>query len=291
MLYYDLNCFIGIEGSIVMLKSAIYCNVFILLVMSIFFMTRIFKKNSDLKKIRKLIIIYIIFNFISFYLCTSEIVDIGWDFIFLLPISIISFIIHIVSIGCINRKMKKLNNTDYDNLSVKKYIIAGIIPVIVFIIPYLYELYVINSCNYLLRYNHQNGIIQSDDAYIAIINNKPVSITLQKNLFNRKGLSTNELSYNIIYTNGIEISTKDSKYNKIIIENEDIKKIALDAKERCPSVRGAYIDYFSEGKNAIIVLMSEETHGTKLGEYFYYDSTYIKSINTHGSLESITYYK
>ena len=72
---------------------------------------------------------------------------------------------------------------------------------------------------------------------------------------------------------------------------EDIKKIALDAKERCPSARGAYIDYFSEGKIAIIVLMSEETHGTQLGEYFYYDNTYIKSINTHGSLESITYYK
>lgn len=274
-----------------MLKSSIYCNVFILLIMSIFFMTKIFKKNSDLKNIRKLIIIYIIFNFISFYLCNSEIVDTGWDLIFLLPISIISFVIHIVSICCINKKIKKLDNTDCNSFSIKKYIIISIIPVIVFIIPYIYELYVINNCNYLLKYNYQNGIIQSDDTYIAIINNKPVSITLQKNLFNRKGLSTNELNYNIIYTNGIEISTRDSKYNKIIIENEDIKKIALDAKERCPSARGAYIDYFSEGKIAIIVLMSEETHGTQLGEYFYYDNTYIKSINTHGSLESITYYK
>lgn len=274
-----------------MLKSAIYCNVFILLIMSIFFMTKIFKNNSDLKNIRKLIIIYIIFNFISFYLCNSEIVDTGWDLIFLLPISIISFVIHIVSICCINKKIKKLDNTDCNSFSIKKYIIISIIPVIVFIIPYIYELYVINNCNYLLKYNYQNGIIQSDDTYIAIINNKPVSITLQKNLFNRKGLSTNELNYNIIYTNGIEISTRDSKYNKIIIENEDIKKIALDAKERCPSARGAYIDYFSEGKIAIIVLMSEETHGTQLGEYFYYDNTYIKSINTHGSLESITYYK
>lgn len=274
-----------------MLKSAIYCNVFILLIMSIFFMTKIFKKNSDLNNIRKLIIVYIIFNFISFYLCNSEIVDTGWDLIFLLPISIISFIIHIVSICCINKKIKKLDNTDCNSFSIKKYIIISIIPVIVFIIPYIYELYVINNCNYLLKYNYQNGIIQSDDTYIAIINNKPVSITLQKNLFNRKGLSTNELNYNIIYTNGIEISTRDSKYNKIIIENEDIKKIALDAKERCTSARGAYIDYFSEEKIAIIVLMSEETHGTQLGEYFYYDNTYIKSINTHGSLESITYYK
>ena len=274
-----------------MLKSAIYCNVFILLIMSIFFLTRIFMKNSDLKKLRKLIIIYIIFNFISFYLCGSEIVDIGWDFIFLFPISIISFIIHIVSICCINRKIKKSNNTDYNILSIKKYIILSIIPVIVFIIPYVYELYVINNCNYLLKYKYQNGIIQSDDTYIAIINNKPVTITLQKNLFNRKGFSAKKLNYNIIYTNGVEISTRDSSYNKIIVENEDIKKIALDVKERCPSARGAFIDYFSEENYAIIGLTLEETYGSQLGEYFYYDNTYIQSINTHGSLESITYYK
>ena len=114
---------------------------------------------------------------------------------------------------------------------------------------------------------------------------------IQKNLFNRKGFSAKKLNYNIIYTNGVEISTRDSSYNKIIVENEDIKKIALDVKERCPSARGAFIDYFSEGNYAIIGLTLEETYGSQLGEYFYYDNTYIQSINTHGSLESITYYK
>ena len=49
--------------------------------------------------------------------------------------------------------------------------------------------------------------------------------------------------------------------------------------------------YFPEGKYAIISLMSEETRGRTLGQYFYYDSTYIQSINTHGSLEAIVYYK
>lgn len=263
--------------------------------MSIFFLIRVFTKNSDLKRLRKLIIIYMVFNFISFCLCNclcnSEIVDIGWDFIFLFPISIISFIIHIVSICCINRKIKKSSNTDYNILSIKKYIILSIIPVIVFIIPYVYELYIINNCNYLLKYNYQTGIMQSDDTYIAIINNKPATITLQKNLFNRKEFSVKELNYDVTYANGVEISTRDSSYNKIIVENEDIKKIALDAKERCPSARGASIDCFSEGKYAIIVLTSEETCGSQLGEYFYCNNTYIKSINIHGSLESITYYK
>ena len=273
-----------------MLKNAIYCNVFILLIMSIFFMIRIFNKKSDLKKIRQLIIIYLIFNFISFYLCNGEIIETGWDGLFLFPLSIISFIIYIISICCINRKIKKSNNTNYNNLSIKKYSILIIIPVIVFIIPYMYELYIINNCNYLLQYNYQNGIIQSDDTYIAIINNKPVTLTLQTNLFNRKGIVTNNLYYDIIYTNDIEISTRDSSYNKITMENEDIKNIALNARERCPSAKGASLYYFSEGKYAIITLTSEETHGTVLGEYFYYDNTYIQSINTHGSLESIIYY-
>ena len=34
-----------------MLKGAVYSNVFLLLIMSIFFLTRIFKKNYDLKKL------------------------------------------------------------------------------------------------------------------------------------------------------------------------------------------------------------------------------------------------
>lgn len=232
-----------------------------------------------------------IFNLISFIICNSEIVEVNWDFIFLFPISLISFILYIIGICCINKKIKKSNNNISNNYSFKKYIITIIIPILIFIIPYIYELYVINNCNYLLQYNYQNGIIQSNNTYIAIINNKPVPITLQKNLFDRRGFSTNKSNYDIIYNNDIEISIRDSNYDKKIIENEDIKKMALDAKERCPSARGASIDYFSEGNYAIIVLMSEEKYGTQLGEYFYYNDTYIKSINTLGNLKSIIYYK
>lgn len=120
----------------------------------------------------------------------------------------------------------------------------------------------------MLEYNYQNGIIQSDNTYIAIANNKTVAITLQRNTFNRKGLSNEKLNYNVKYTNEIEISEKDSIF-------EDIKKIALDAKKRCSSAKGAFIDYFPEGKFAIIELLSEENYGTELGEYFYYNNTYI----------------
>ena len=65
----------------------------------------------------------------------------------------------------------------------------------------------------------------------------------------------------------------------------------MDAKERCPSAKSSFIDYFSEGNYAIIELLSEDGHGTVLGEYFYYNNTYIKNITTHGSFESIIYYE
>lgn len=271
-----------------MLKTALYSNVFLLLIMSIFFLTRVFKKNNDFKNLRKIIIIYIIFNLISCCLCISNIVDVSMDFMFLLPISIISFVIYIISICFINKKVKKQKN--HNNFDIKSIILI-IIPLIVFMLPYIYELYVINNCNYLLKYNYQNGIIESENTYIAIINNKPVTVTLQKNLFKRKGNETNNLYYHITYNDDVEITMKDSKYKDITVEDENIKKIALNAKEKNPSAKGGSLYYFSEGKYTIIELTSENAYGEVLGEFFYYDGTYIKDIHTHGDLKSVIYYK
>lgn len=256
-----------------MLKSAMYFNDLLLLIISIIFMIRIFMKKKELNTIKKLIIIYIIFNFISIYLWS--LVETGWNFFLILAIFAITFIIHIISICCINKEIKKSNTTDYNNSTNKKYIFLIIIPIIIFIIPYTYELYVLNNCSYLLKYS-QNGIIISEDTNIAIINNKPVPTTLEKNLFNRKGISTEKLNYDVDYTNGIEISKEDSRY-------EDIKKIALDVKERCPSTKWAYIDYIPEGKFAVVTLYN--------GTYFYYNNKYIQNIKSYGDLSSVTYYK
>lgn len=274
-----------------MLKGAIYGNVYILLAISIFLLVSVFKEKTDLPKTRKFVIIFMLFNFFSLYLCNSEIVDVGWDLLMLQPISLASFVIHIVSICCIHRKIKKSDNADGNKQGIRNYIILCMIPVMVFLVPYLYELYVINNCDYLLKYNYQNGWIQSDDTYIAIVNNKPVTITLQKNLFSRYGISTRESRYSIVYTDDMEISARDSVNNKILTENDSIGKIALDAKERSSAAKGASIVYFSEGKYAIVSLMSEENHGAQLGQYFYYDNTYVKEVSTHGSLESVIYYR
>lgn len=272
-----------------MFKVAIYCNTFFFFIMSIIFLIKVFSKKSDLKKLRKLVIVYFLLNIIN--LCASEMTDIGWDIVKLFPFFAISFVIHIVIFCFIKKKIKQRDDNDYKSISIKKLIILTVIPIIILLVPFIYELYILNNCEYMLRYNYQEAFINSEDTYIAIINNKPVKVTLQTDIWDREGISTNNLDYGIVYANDIEITKPDYEYNKITVEDEDIKKIALDALERCQSAKGASVNYFTEGKYAIISLMDEETYGTILGEYFYYDGVYVKSINTHGELEEVTYYK
>lgn len=271
-----------------MLKSAIYSNVFLLLIIAVVFVIKIFKSRINEKKLKLIVIICMLVNFINLYM--MKFISSGLDGIVLGPISLITFIIDIISFCHLRKKTKNVADNYSKNLSIKKYIILCIIPIIIILIPFGYELYIINNCNYLLHYNYQEGFIRSDDTYIAIINNKPVKIALQENLFNRNGIIINEINYEVIFSDNIKITTRDSNYNKIIVENADIKKIALDAKRRCPLAKGADIVYLPGDKYAIIKLTDEETHGTILEEYFYYKGSYIKKLHTYGNLESIVYY-
>ena len=271
-----------------MLKSAIYTNVFILFVIAVVFIIKVFKGEINEKRLKPVIIICVLVNFINLYM--MKYVDAGLDGIVLGPISLVIFIIDIVSFCHLSKILKNGDDNNSKNLSIKKYVILCIIPIVIILFPFVYELYVINNCSYLLHYNYQEGFIRSDDTYIAVINNKPVKITLQENLFNRNGITVTETNYEVVYSDDIIITTYDSSYNKILAENMDIKKIALDAKKKCPLAKGADIMYLPENKYAIIELTEEETHGTILGEYFYYQGRYIRKVQTHGSLKSIIYY-
>ena len=72
-----------------------------------------------------------------------------------------------------------------------------------------------------------------------------------------------------------------------MLENEKIIKIAKDAKNRYPSAKGASIITFSNEKYSIISLHSEVDHGSGLGIYFYYNTSYVNNIETHGRIENI----
>lgn len=278
-----------------MLKFAMYFNVFLLFVMSIFFLVKICGKKEEYEKLKPVIILYIMYDILSFGLCFSNIVEVDWDLLFIIPIFLLSLIMLVIGFSCVNRKNNKVINFNSDNYNVynssdsvsKKYIIMCILPALIFIIPYIYELYILNSCDYLLYYNYQAGIVVSDDSYIAIVNNKPKLVTLQKNLFNRKGKFIRFSTYSIHYGDDIQITTNDYKYDEIEIEDEEIKKIALDMKNRCKSVRSMQLTYFSNRKYAIVSVLS----GIDGGEFLYYNNRYVQHVKVYGGLESIIYYK
>ena len=280
-----------------MLKGAIYLNVFLLFIIPMYFLFESNIENKKLINLNILIRVYIIYILISMCICYfSEIVEIDWDIFYIIPISFISIILCVIANRRTNKLIKNTKQNEY-NRSIK-YTILMIIPSLLFVSSYLFELYVINNCDYILKYNYKNGFVTSDDTYIAILNNKPVTVTLQKNIFNREGniyrhSESEDIceDYEAAYKDSIELSKRDSNYDKVIIENEKIEKIAKDAKERTKDAKGASINYFSIGEFAIIELTSEEGHGSVLGEYFYSNGEYIKDITTHGSLESITYFE
>ena len=272
-----------------MLKGVIYINVFLLSIMSIYFITISNKNYNNLRNLKKLIIVYILYTFISMYICySSEIVETEWDVFYLIPLSIISLIIYIINICRINKLLK--NNNIVSNNQPIKYIVFMVVPAILFIFAYSFELYIINKCDYLLKYNYQDGIITSEDTYIAIIDDMPLSVTLQKNPFDRKGKLYDGENYEIIYSDTIEISTRNSYFEKEIISNKKIEKIALDAKEKSKDAMSAYIYYLPDGEYAIIELLSDKGSGIVLGEYFYHNGKYVKKVRTNGTIDSVIHY-
>lgn len=265
-----------------MLRSVIYFNILYLLVLSIYLLIES-KKNK--KRIKEVLIVFVIYNIFSIILCNSEIVELNWNTFLIIPVSILSLILNVISIKVIKKQKTEKNNRSL------LYLFITIIPAILFVFAYSFELYVVNKCDYILKYNYQNGIIISEDTYIAIINNKPLSVTLQKNIFDRNGKQYEVEEYKAIYNDEVEISIINSNYKEEIVDNRKIKEVALAAKEKNKDAKSAFIYSLSGGEYTIIDLLSEKGSGTILGEYFYYNGKYIKSIETKGNLESVIYYE
>ena len=58
-----------------------------------------------------------------------------------------------------------------------------------------------------------------------------------------------------MYTNGTLITTLDLNRNEVVVEDENIKMVAVDAKERSKSAKGAFINYFEEKIMQLLCLL------------------------------------
>ena len=273
-----------------MFRVAIYINFFLLFVMSIVFLVKVLNDESDLKKIRRLVYVYILFMMLNGYFAGYT--DLSWDVIRLIPFIIITLILNVVTIVKIRKKIKKSDNSDFKPMSIRMMLLLIIIPIIIVGAPFAREVYVLYNCDYMIVYNYQEAWIESTDTNIAVINNEPVTISLELYMFDREGIDVETENYDVTYNDsGAEISKGVLKSDKVIVNNKDIEKIALDALEMCTNAKSADVIYIAEGKYTIITLLDEVGHGTVLGGYFYYDNTCITSINPEGDLHSVISYR
>ena len=300
----------------IMLKIAMYLNVFLILGLSIAALVLTFRKKSDLKKIALLTMAFTTLNFYSFCLLGMEIVDTEWDIIVLGPVSLATLIINIVTTVLSFVKMIKVDRCKksifaffaipvlaagllivvpfgFNHLAVAVLVIVAeillckvikkseekdklavlkfVAPILIFVIPFSYELYVLNNCEYVIRYNYQSGWIQSDDYFVAVTNNKPVEVTLQKIPFEREFV---EVDYR--YCSSItEFNTDD------IIEK---------AKNSYSEVDNATIDSVMDG----YVIVTLEKDGQLVSKGFYYAQEVddaVENLHIIGDFEEIKYYK
>lgn len=276
-----------------MLEMAMNLNVLITLIVTIITFRKTYSKNANLNNLNAIATIYSLYIFSFGILWNLQLTDVGLELLLLNILFLAEFIATIVNIFIIVSKIKKQGKTTLPSYDAKKVRLVLYLPLIIFLVPYLYELYILNNCSYLLSYNYQNGIIISEDTYIAIINNKPITITLEKNLFTRKPKNSHEHldidGYTVTYEKDGAILIEKS-YDEIVnitdLE-EDVSKIIMKLKKDYPKTSKVYIDYFKEKKYILLALVSEE--GSINKEYFYYNNKYIP-IQTHGNLVKVTYY-
>ena len=271
-----------------MLKNAIFFNTFLILVLSIVLVVWTFHKKYDLRRVGWLFLAFLVYAFFSLLLSGSEIVDIGWNFLFLGPASLLTMLLCII--GLIRFGLKRRGQVSGPALHPAVCLLMIVLPVLIFLIPYVYERITIGRCEYLLAYNYQNGIIQSDDSYIAIVGGKPVEVTLQFYPFHRKGEPAKCRYFNVVYREETRIEPPQYGEDRNATVTEDLRRAAADASLRAPSAKGASVYYFPEGQYAILTMMSEEYSGTLLGEYFYAGGEYVADVRTAGSYEEGTYY-
>lgn len=284
-----------------MFKSAMYLDVFMVMTMSIIclIITCITKKEKNLKDMRFMAIIFKIINVALLFLsCYSNLIEVDWDFLFLIPEALLTVLLTLIILIVTDKKLDKYFKETKNIFNISLNAIVPIaIPIIIFIIPLIYELIIINNCEIMLNYNYQNGIIISENTHIAITDNRAVNTTLNQNMSFRtkEEMSYREAdTYEVTYENNIMIKKRDSHYDYKEVQDERIRKIAEDVKTRYPLATELNITSFKDGKYNIVYIEKQvegKDYTTHLETVFYKNAKYVQKIETHGNLDSVIYYK
>ena len=245
---------------------------------------RPFKKKSNV-----LAVAFIILDVIICCLFAGDFIDIGLELLLVNGAALVAAVLLVISLIITNLRSSEEQN------GFSKIVVGMLIatPLLVLLVSLGYETYVLNKCSYLLAYNYQNGIIQSDDTYIAIVDGKPKPVTLQKNILGRQSTAfTSDFSGRVhcnLFFEGENITFRHP--DEAPQDAEKILAVVRDAKLRQSEALSVIVDYFPEGDFTIIILCDQDNGGTVLAEYFYRGSEFVAEVSTKGNLSSVAYYE
>ncbi len=193
-----------------MLKGVLYATVTALMIGAlVIFILSLLK--SFKKKLNLITVAYIIITGVFFALLANDIVDVGWDFIFLFPEFAITGLFLIISLIVSN--IRKRKTATEAPVFVSAALIA--LPLVFVLFAFIYEAVLIQRCDYLVVHNYQSGIISSDDYFLSVINGKPYKVTLSNNFYKRKStFSSRESAEFEIYTASLKEGKKPLACNK-----------------------------------------------------------------------------
>jgi hypothetical protein len=182
-----------------MFKSALYLVFTIICVFSlVYFILSLFGPSK--KKSNVLAFALIVLDVIIYCLFAGDFIDIGLELLLVNGAAFLAAVLLVISLIISNL------SSSTEEYGFSKIVVGMLvaIPLLVLLVPFAYETYLLNKCSYLLTYNYQNGIIQSDDTYIAIVDGKPVTVTLQKNILGRQSTTfTSDLCTALLFSSAI----------------------------------------------------------------------------------------
>lgn len=269
-----------------MFKSALNLVLAIIFIFSFVYFILSLSKSFN-KKSNVLAVAFIVLDVIIYILFTGDFIDIGWGLLFTNGVALLAAVLLVISLIITNHTTKE---NGFSKILVGMLIA---IPLLVLLVPFGYETYLLNKCSYLLTYNYQNGIIQSDDTYIAIVDGKPVTVSLQKNILGRQSTAFPSNYSGYVYCI-IVFERENVTFDRPEETPQDADRIlavAGDAKIRQSAALSAIVNYFPEGNYTIITLCDQKDGGAVLAEYFYSGSEFIAEVSTKGNLSSVAYYE
>lgn len=265
-----------------MLKFALYFNMIFYGLVSIILCKFSFSKNNKVNwAIEAGVLLILALINVSL---VEKCIEIGWNYLLIVvPIFAVTEVIFIITI--VKNLLARKSKYESPTLPIAIAIIA--VPVALFVITYSYELFRLNTCDYLLHFNYQNGIVISEDTYIAVTKHKPAKVTLENNLFNRKstnayrGIATN-IHCNIYFNdkNEKDIRMYDDQSRKYEAVFDELGTAIYNEN---PNVEYIEIDYIPEENDAIVRIINT-------GDFIYHDNKRVAKLVSEGSLSEITVY-